>query len=61
MPGNFDAIPRPEYIPIIYHGVAHKLEKGLFWDSEREVYILKDKLKEIEIIDCKDNVKQLTF
>lgn len=43
-------------IPIIYHGVSHKLRKGLFWDSEREVHIVKDKsrLNDIEIIDRKD-------
>lgn len=43
-------------VPIIYHGVAHEVEKGLFWDSEREVYIKKDKsrLKEIEIVNRKD-------
>lgn len=43
-------------VPIIYHGIAHKLEKGLFWDSEREVYITRDKsrLKEIETVDQKD-------
>ena len=43
-------------IPIIYHGVTHKLTKGLFWDLEREVHILRDKsvLKKIEIVDKKD-------
>lgn len=43
-------------VPIIYHGVSHKLRKGLFWDSEREVYIVKDKsrLRNIEIVDDKD-------
>lgn len=43
-------------VPIVYHGVAHKVEKGLFWDLEREVYIIRDKsrLKEIEIIERKD-------
>ena len=42
-------------VPIIYHGISHKLKKGLFWDSEREVHIVKDKsrLKNIEIIDKK--------
>lgn len=47
---------KPPIVPIIYHGIAHKLEKGLFWDSEREVHILRDKsrLKKIEIIDNKD-------
>jgi len=47
----------PNIVPIIYHGVSHKLMKGLFWDHpEREVYILRDKsiLKNIEIIDRKD-------
>ncbi len=43
-------------IPIIYHGISHKLKKGFFWDSEREVHIVKDmsKLKNIEIVDRKD-------
>ena len=43
-------------VPMIYHGIAHKLKKGLFWDSEREVHIIKDKsrLKNIEIIDKKE-------
>jgi len=43
-------------VPIISHGISHKLKKGLFFDSEREVYILKDKsiLKKIEIVDRKD-------
>ena len=47
---------KPPIIPIIYHGITHRLEKGLFWDSEREVYIRIDKsrLKEIEIVDRKD-------
>jgi len=41
------------YVPIVYHGVAHRVEKG--WEPEREVFILKDKsrLKKIEIIDRK--------
>lgn len=43
-------------VPIVYHGIAHKVKKGLFWDSERDVYILRDKsrLKEIEIVEKKD-------
>jgi hypothetical protein len=43
-------------VPIIYHGISHKLTKGLFWDLEREVHILRDKsiLKKIEIVDKKD-------
>ena len=43
-------------VPIIYHGVTGKLKKGLFWDSEREVHIMKDKsrLKNIEVVDRKD-------
>lgn len=43
-------------VPIIYHGVTRKMKKGLFWDSEREVYILHGKsiLKDIEILDLKD-------
>lgn len=47
---------KPPIVPIIYRGTAQKLEKGLFWDSEREVHILRDKsrLKNIEIIDRKD-------
>ncbi len=47
---------QPPIIPIILHGVSHKLTKGLFWDSEREVHILKGKsiLKKIEIVDTKD-------
>ncbi len=47
---------RPNIVPIIYHGISGKLKKGLFWDSEREVHIVKDKsiLKNIEIVDSKD-------
>lgn len=43
-------------VPIISHGVSHKLKKGLFFDSEREVYILEGKsiLKKIEIVNRKD-------
>lgn len=43
-------------VPIIYHGVSHKLKKGLFWDLEREVHILRDKsiLRDIEIVDRED-------
>lgn len=56
---------RPDMVPIIYHGVSGKLKKGLFWDSEREVHIVKDKsvLKKIEIIDskdCGDIIKELS-
>ena len=49
-------------VPIIYYGISRKLKKGFFWDSEREVHILKDKsiLKKIEIIDHKDCEKILT-
>lgn len=52
-------------VPIIYHGITHKAEKGLFWDLEREVYITRDKsrLKEIEIIerkDCKQIMKEIS-
>ncbi len=52
-------------IPIIYHGIAHKVEKGLFFSSEKEVYILKDKskLKSIEIVehkDCENIMKELS-
>lgn len=32
---------RPDMVPIIYHGVSGKLKKGLFWDSEREVHIVR--------------------
>ena len=47
---------QPPTVPIIYRGVANKLKRGLFWDSEREVYIVKDtsRLNNIEIIDSKD-------
>ncbi len=47
---------QPPIVPIVFHGVSRKLKKGLFWDSEREVHILRDKstLKSIEIIDRKD-------
>lgn len=43
-------------VPVIFHGTSHKLKKGFFFDSEREVHILKDKsiLKKIEIVDRKD-------
>ena len=44
-------------VPIVYHGTANKLKKGLFWDLEREVHIKsggKSILKSIEIIDSKD-------
>ena len=46
-------------VPIIYHGVVHRLEKGLFWNSEREVHIRRDKsrLKDIEIVDRKDCIE----
>ncbi len=46
-------------VPIVYHGIAHKLKKGLFWDSEREVFIIRDKsiLKDIEIVNRKDCIK----
>lgn len=42
-------------VPIIYHGASRKLKKGLFWDLEREVHVLRDKsrLKSIEIVDRK--------
>lgn len=47
---------RPNIVPVIFHGISHKLKKGLFWDLEREVHILKDKsiLKNIEIVDSND-------
>ena len=46
----------PNIVPIIYHGISHKLKKGLFWDSEREVHITREKsrLEEIEIVELKD-------
>ena len=55
----------PNIVPIIYHGVAHRIEKGLFWDSEREVHITRDKsrLKSIEIVeksDCEKIMKELS-
>lgn len=47
--------------PVIYHGISHKLKKGLFWESEREVHIIRDKsiLKKIEIVDHKECEKIL--
>ena len=47
---------KPPIVPIIYHGVTHRMEKGLFWNFEREVHITRDKskLKSIEIVDRKD-------
>jgi hypothetical protein len=52
-------------IPIIYSGITHRMEKGLFWDSEREVHIMRDKsrLKSIEIVeksDCEKIMKELS-
>ena len=52
-------------IPIIYHGITHRMEKGLFWDSEREVHITRDKsrLKSIEIVersDCEKIMEELS-
>lgn len=51
-------------IPIIYNGIVHKMKKGFFWDSEREVHIMRDKsrLKSIEIVkksDCEKIMKEL--
>ena len=56
---------QPPIVPIIYHGIAHKVEKGLFWDSEKDVHIIKDKsrLKDIEIVerkDCEEIMKKLS-
>lgn len=56
---------QPPIVPIIYHGIAYKVEKGLFWDSEKEVHIIKDKsrLKNIEVVereDCKEIMKKLS-
>ena len=47
---------KPPIVPIIYHGVTHRMEKGLSWNFEREVHITRDKskLKSIEIVDRKD-------
>lgn len=55
---------KPPIVPIVYHGATNKMKKGLFWDSEREVHILKGKsiLKSIEIIkydECKEILKEL--
>ena len=52
-------------IPIIYHGITHKMEKGLFWDSEKEVHITryKSRLKSIEIVernDCEKIMEELS-
>lgn len=52
-------------IPIIYHGITRKMEKGLFWDSEKEVHITryKSKLKSIEIVersDCEKIMEELS-
>jgi hypothetical protein len=46
----------PNIVPIIYHGISRKLKKGLFWDLEKEVHILRDKsiLRDIEIVDIED-------
>ncbi len=55
----------PNIVPIIYHGITHRMEKGLFWDSEREVHITRDKsrLKSIEIVersDCEKIMEELS-
>lgn len=55
----------PNIVPIIYHGVTHRMEKGLFWDLEREVHITryKSKLKSIEIVeksDCEKIMEELS-
>lgn len=55
----------PNIVPIIYHGVTHRMEKGLFWDLEREVHITRDKskLKSIEIVeksDCEKIMEELS-
>lgn len=52
-------------VPIVYHGVTHRMEKGLFWDLEREVHITRDKskLKSIEIVeksDCEKIMEELS-
>jgi len=52
-------------VAIIYHGITHRMEKGLFWDSEREVHITRDKsrLKSIEIVeksDCEKIMEELS-
>ncbi len=56
---------KPPIVPIVYHGVTHRMEKGLFWDSEREVHIMIDKsrLKSIEIVeksDCEKIMEELS-
>lgn len=55
----------PNIVPIIYHGITHRMEKGLFWDLEREVHITRDKskLKSIEIVeksDCEKIMEELS-
>lgn len=55
---------KPPIVPIIYHGVTHRMEKGFFWNSEREVHIARDKskLKSIEIVeksDCEKIMEEL--
>lgn len=57
---------KPPIVPIVYHGVTHRMEKGLFWDSEREVHITRDKskLKSIEIVeksDCEKIMEELSM
>lgn len=52
-------------VPIIYNGITHRMKKGFFWDSEREVHIMRDKsiLKSIEIVeksDCEKIMKDLS-
>ena len=56
---------KPPIVPIIYHGIAHRMEKGLFWDSEKEVHITryKSRLKSIEIVernDCEKIMEELS-
>ncbi len=56
---------KPPIAPIVYHGTTHRMEKGLFWDSEREVHIRRDKskLKSIEIVeksDCERIMQELS-
>jgi len=55
----------PNIVPIIYHGITRRMEKGLFWDLEREVHIKRDKsrLKSIEIVeksDCEKIMEELS-
>jgi len=43
----------PNIVPVIYHGVSHKLKKGLFLDSEREVTHIKRQINTKENRNCR--------